>query len=199
MTAQPLSSPAPSAVPDLPTPSPAPRRRRGRVAGVLVAVLVVLGGLGAGALHLFGTRTVEPASVQREIVRITEDAVQLTPTDVRCPEGIAMRAGGTFTCTALVDADAVTYWVQQDDDQGHLTITFDRLLRLDAVERTVADQLTSELGVAVTADCGPTGRTAVRNTPGQEIACTATTTTDPTDGTPLTVTVDANGAVAYRY
>ena len=48
-------------------------------------------------------------------------------------------------------------------------------------------------------DCGPTGRTAVRNTPGPEIACTATKTPDPADGTTLTVTVDANGAVAYRY
>ena len=199
MTAQPLSPPAPSAVRDLPTPSPAPRRRWARVVGVLIAVLVVLGGLGAGALHLFGTRTVEPASVQREIVRITENAVQVTPADVRCPEGIVMQAGGTFTCTAMVDSDAVTYWVQQNDDQGHLTITFDRLLRLDALERTVADGLTSELGVAVTVDCGPTGRTAVRNTPGQEIACTATNTTDPAAGTTLTVTVDANGAVAYRY
>ena len=118
MTAQPLSSPAPYRA-DLPTPSsPAPRRRWGRVLGILVAVLVVLGGLGAGALYLFGTRTVEPGSVQREIVRVTETAVQVTPADVRCPEGIAMQAGGTFTCTALVDSDAVTYWVEQDDHRG---------------------------------------------------------------------------------
>jgi uncharacterized protein DUF4333 len=198
VTAQPLSPPAPSAH-DLPTPSPAPRRRWGRVLGILVAVLVVLGGLAAGALLLFGTRTVEPGSVQREIVRVTETAVQVTPTDVRCPDGVAMQAGGTFTCTALVDSDAVTYWVEQDDDQGHLTITSDRLLRLDALERTVTDKLASDLDVAATVDCGPTGRTVVRNTPGQEIACTAKSTTDPTDGAALTVTVDADGAVTYRY
>ncbi|MDT7581786.1 MAG: hypothetical protein QOK35_3050 [Pseudonocardiales bacterium] len=198
MTAQPLSPPAPS-VRDLPTPSPVPRRRWGRALGILIAVLVVLGGLGAGALYLFGTRTVEPGSVQREIVRITESAVQVTPVDVRCPEGIAMQAGGTFTCTALVDSDAVTYWVHQNDDRGDLTITFDRLLRLDALERTVADKLTSDRGVAVTVDCGPTGRTAVRNTPGQEIDCTASPTSDPTGGTALTATVDANGAVSYAF
>jgi hypothetical protein len=169
------------------------------VVGILAALLVVLGGLGAGALYLFGTRTVEPGSVEREIVRITEAAVQVTPADVRCPEGIAMQTGGTFTCTALVDSDAVTYWVHQNDDRGNLTITYDRLLRLDALERTVADKLTSDRRVAVTVDCGPTGRTVVRNTPGQEIACTAKITTDPTDGAALTVTVDADGAVTYRY
>ena len=198
MTAQPLSPPAPS-VSDLPAPSPAPRRRRGRAIGIVAALLVMLAGLGAGALYLFGTKTVEPGSVQREIVRITEGAVQVTPTDVRCPAGIAMQTGGTFTCTALVDSEAVTYWVQQDDGQGSLTITFDRLLRLDAVDRTVADKLTSDLGIPVTVDCGPTGHTAVRNTPGQEIACTATTTSDPTDTTALTVTVDAKGAVGYAH
>ena len=197
MTAQPLSPPAPPVI-DRQVPSPAPRRRWGRVIGVLAALLVVLGGLGAGALYLFGTRTVETGSVQREVVRITETAVQVTPVDVRCPEGIAVQAGGTFTCTALVDSDAVTYWVHQNDDRGGLTITFDRLLRLDALERTVGDKLTSDRGVAATVDCGPTGRTAVRNTPGQEIACTATNPTDPNDGTKITVTVDAGGASSYK-
>jgi hypothetical protein len=168
------------------------------VVGIVTALLVVLGGLGAGALYLFGTKTVEPGSVEREIVRITEGAVQVTPADVRCPEGITMQTGGTFTCTALVDSDAVTYWVQQNDDQGNLTITYDRLLRLDALERTVADKLTSDRRVAVAVDCGPTGRAVVRNTPGQEIDCTVTTTSDPNDGTKLTVTVDADGAAAYR-
>jgi hypothetical protein len=195
VTAQPISPPAP----DLRVPSPTPRRRWGRAVGIVTALLVVLAGLGAGALYLFGTRTVEPGSVEREIVRITESAVQVTPADVRCPEGIAMQTGGTFTCTAMVDSDAVTYWVHQNDDRGSLTITYDRLLRLDALERTVADKLTSDRRVAVTVDCGPTGRTVVRNTPGQEIDCTATTTSDPTDGTKMTVTVDAGGATSYRF
>ena len=198
MTAQPLSPPAPFVL-EQQAPSPAPRRRRGWVVGVVAALLVVLAGLGAGALYLLGTPTVEPASVQREIVRITEDAVSATPTDVRCPTGIAMQAGGTFTCTALVDSDAVTYWVHQNDDQGNLTITSDRLLRLDALERAVADKLTADRGVAVTVDCGPTGRTVVRNTPGQEIDCTASPTSDPTGGAALTATVDANGAVSYAF
>lgn len=206
MTAQPTTRiPTPPFGPAHPPPLPpappaAPRRRTARIAGLVAAVLVVLTGLGAGALFLFGQRTVDPGSVQREIVRITEGSVQVTPTDVRCPAGMAVQTGGTFTCTALVDADAVTYWVHQNDDRGNLTITDDRLLRLDAVERTVADQLTSDRGVASTVTCGPAGRTAVRNTPGQEIGCTASTpasTPVPTGGTAVTVTVDANGAVTY--
>jgi hypothetical protein len=40
-------------------------------------VLVALGGT---ALYFFGAKTLEPESVQSEIVRITEEAVQVTPT-----------------------------------------------------------------------------------------------------------------------
>ena len=199
MTAQPLSPPAPSAVPDLPTPSPAPRRRRGRVAGVLIAVLVVLGGLGAGALHLFGTRTVEPASVQREIVRITEDAVQLTPTDVRCPADIKAEAGGTFACTATVDGQPVGYTVRQDDDKGHLTITYDRLIKVAQLESTLADQVGKDVDVAVNVTCEPTGRTVLVNAPGTPIACTAANTTDPRDSAEINVTVSADGTPAYTF
>ena len=91
---------------------------------------------------------------------------QVTPADVRCPEGIEVQAGGTFTCTAMVDGEPVTYWVHQNDDQGNLTITYDRLLRLDAVEAEPRRHGLSGRGVAVTVDCGPTGRTVlVRNSP----------------------------------
>src|SRR5690348_10767450 len=168
MTAQPTYSPAPP----IAAPAPAPRRRTGRALGVAVAVLLVLGGLGAAALYLFGTRTIQPEPVQDEIVRITRTAVQVAPADVRCPEGIAAQAGGTFTCTATVDGQPVTYWVHQDDGKGDLTITYDRLLRVDALERAVAAKASSDLETAVTVDCG--SRTVLRNTPGQKVGCTAT-------------------------
>src|SRR5918911_428647 len=106
---------------------PAPRRSTGTTAGIVAAVLVVLGGLGVGALVLFGHRTVDPQSVEQEIVRITRSAVQVVPADVRCPADIEARTGGVFACTASVDQQPVTYTVRQDDDRGHLTVTYDRL------------------------------------------------------------------------
>ena len=122
MTAQPTFSPAPQAA----GPRPAPKRRAGRVVAVVISALVVLAGLGVGALFLFGTKTVDTASVQQEIDRITRSAVEVAPADVRCPVGIEAQAGGTFTCTAMVDGQPVTYWVHQNDDQGNLTVTYDR-------------------------------------------------------------------------
>jgi hypothetical protein len=195
MTAQPTFSPTPQT----PASPPAPQRRTGRVVGIAIAVLAVLAALGGTALYLFGARTLEPESVQKEIVRITEDAVQVTPTDVTCPDGIEARAGGTFTCTATVDSRPMTYSVHQDNDEGDLTITYDRLVRLDSVEQSLATQVSSDVDIPVTVDCGPPGRTVIVNAPGQPIDCTATNASDPTDSASMTATVDAEGTAAYQF
>ena len=182
-----------------PAPPSAPRRRTGLIVGLVAAAVVMLAGLGVGALYLFGQRTVEPESVQREIVRITETAVQVTPADVRCPAEIKAQAGGTFTCTATIDRQPVTYTVRQDDDQGHLTITYDRLIKLAQLESTLADQVGKDVEVAVTVTCEPAGRTVVVNAPGTPIACTAANATDPTDSAKINVTVPAAGAPTYTF
>jgi hypothetical protein len=46
----------------------------------------VLTALGSTALYFFGAKTLEPESIQNEIVSITDEAVHMTPTDVKCPE-----------------------------------------------------------------------------------------------------------------
>ena len=71
--------------PGYPPLPPAPRRSTGKIVGIAAAVLVLLGGLAAGALFVFGPRTVQPESVQQEIVRITQTAVGVVPADVTCP------------------------------------------------------------------------------------------------------------------
>ena len=200
MTAQPLVRPIYAPAP----PVAAPRRRTGRV----VVTVLALGALGAAAF-LLGTKipgnaifsdttTVAPESVQNEIVAMTRAAVQIDPADVRCPEGVTARPGGRFTCTGFVDGQLVTYWVQQNDDKGDVTITYDRLLRRDTLEQALAAKASSDLDVPVTVACTPTSRAVLRNTPGQEVDCTATKAGDPT-GTRMTATVDANGNAAYRF
>jgi Domain of unknown function (DUF4333) len=206
MTAQPTYAPSPiGATPLRPAPSqpaarrPPRRRRPGRAFVVAAAVLVVAAGLAAIAQHLlFAVKTVQPAFVQNEIVRVTQGAVQVAPTEVRCPEGIAVQTGGTFTCTGMVDGQPVTWWVMQNDERGGLTVTADRLLRLDTLEQAVGTKASADLRTTVTVDCGPAGRTVLRNTPGQEIDCTATRAAASTATVPMTVTVDEDGAVAYR-
>jgi len=195
MTAQPTFSPAPQAAGS----APAPKRRAGRVVAVVISALVVLAGLGVGALFLFGSKTVDTASVQQEIDRITRSAVEVAPADVRCPVGIDAQAGGTFTCTAMVDGQPVTYWVHQNDDQGNVTVTYDRLLRIDSVEASLADTVSQAVDVAVTVDCGPADRTVLVNSPGEPISCTATNASDQADGAQLSATIDADGAVSYQF
>jgi Domain of unknown function (DUF4333) len=198
--AQPPSFPPPAPqAPYYPPLPPAPKRSAGKVVGIVIAVLVLLGGLGAAALFVFGQRTVEPESVQQEIVRITQTAVGVVPADVRCPDKIEAQAGGTFACTATVDGQPVTYDVRQDDDQGHLTINYDRLLKVDEVESVVAQQVGSDVEVAVNVDCPPAGRTVVVNAPGTPIACTATNATDPSDSAAINVTVAADGTPSYTF
>ena len=163
--AGPVPPPAfpPAAYPPLP---PAPKRSTGKIVGIVAAVLVLLGGLGAAALFVFGPRTVDPASVQQEIVRITQTAVGVAPADVRCPAEIPAEAGGTFACTATVDGQPVTYDVRQDDDQGHLTINYDRLLKVADVESVIAQQVGKDVDVAVTVECPPAGQHGRRERPG---------------------------------
>jgi len=169
------------------------------IVGIGAAVLVLLGGLAAAALFVFGSRTVDPASVQQEIVRITQTAVGVAPTDVRCPAEIKAQAGGTFDCTATVDGQPVTYTVRQDDDQGHLTINYDRLIKVDDVESVIAQQVGTDVDIAVTVECPPAGRTVVVNAPGTPIACTATNADDPSDSAAITVTVAADGTPGYTF
>ena len=123
----------------------------------------------------------------------------MTPTDVTCPDDIEARAGGTFTCTAMVDSRPMTYSVHQDNDEGDLTITYDRLVRLDTVEEGLASEVSSDIEIDVTVDCGPDGRTVIVNAPGQPIDCRATNASDPTDSASMTATVDAEGTPAYQF
>jgi hypothetical protein len=186
----------PAVPPPLP---PAPRRRTGMIVGIVAGVLVLLVGLGTAALILFGPKTVDPASVEREIVRITQTAVQVAPADVRCPADIKAEAGGTFTCTATVEQQPVTYTVRQDDAKGHLTITYDRLLAVAEVEKVVAGQVGKDVEVPVTITCEPAGKTVLVNAPGTPIACTATNAGDPTDSAKIKVTVAADGTPSYTF
>jgi hypothetical protein len=54
----------------------------------------------------------------------------------------------------------MTYAVHQDNDEGNLTITHDRLVRLDTVEQSLAAEVSSAVEVAVIVDCAPAGHTS---------------------------------------
>jgi hypothetical protein len=80
--AQPPYGPPAGYVPPPPAPAP-PRRRTGLVVAAIVGAVVVLGAVAAAALLLFGTRTLDEAKVQAEVVRITQEQAGVAPTRVQ--------------------------------------------------------------------------------------------------------------------
>ena len=180
-------------------PAIPPRRSVGRIVGVVSSVVVMLVGVATAALFVFGPRTVEPQSVQQEIVRITQTAVGVAPVDVVCPAGIKAATGGTFTCSGTVDQQPVTYSVRQDDAKGHLTITYDRLIKVTDLQTALATKVGKDVDVAVNVTCEPAGRTVVVNRPGTTVGCTVVNTTDATDSATINATVDADGTPSYTF
>ncbi len=193
-----LGGPVHPAGPVPPVP-PAPRRRGGLVAGLLGGGAVALAGLGVGAFLLLGPKGLVTDEVEAEIVRITQEQVAVTATDVACPDSIPVAVGSTVTCTGTVEGQTVTYAVTQDDDRGNLTITHDRLLPLGEVEAAVAEQLTAAVGEDVVAVCGAEGQRVLVNAPGAPIACTAVSAADPSITAEIAVTVDEAGTVEYAF
>ena len=185
---QPLAYPAPPA----PAPQPPRGSSAGKIIGVILATVVVLGGLAAGALFLFAKPVIDEAKVQAEIVRITRDASGLEPTDVRCPTDVPLQAGNVFTCTAQLDGQQVTYTVKQNDDQGNVHIQSSGLVVIDKIEKTLAERVSQNTGVTtVTADCA-NGKQVFVGGKGATFPCTVTNTEDPSDTLSVTATVTSD-------
>ena len=89
--------------------------------------------------------------------------------------------------------------MRQDDDKGHLTITYDRLVKMADVVTAGAGQVGKDVGVDVRIACEPTGRTVVVDRPGTPIACTATNAADTTDSAKINVTLDPAGIPSYTF
>jgi hypothetical protein len=212
-TAQPVPPGPPPATPGQPpfgqppfgqpaalgTPQPpAPRKRTGAVVGSILGVLV-LAGLVVGGIVLFGTTTIDTAEAERQIAALTEDQVGVATTDVSCPEDVEAEAGGTFSCTGTLDGQAVSFTIEQTDDQGNVQISGDNTLVVVAtVERSLAQQVGGEAGVEAVATCDADGRSVLVDPAGTAIACTVTNATDSTDSIDVLATVDEAGNVGYE-
>jgi uncharacterized protein DUF4333 len=131
---------------------------------------VVLGALAAAALLLLGTRTLDEAKVQAEVVRITQEQAGVAPTGVQCPDDVAVQAGATFTCTATLDGQPVTYSVRQDDDKGNVTISSGGFVVLPNIEDTLRQRVTDNTGLQTTAQCGRADQQVIVGGPGTTIA-----------------------------
>jgi hypothetical protein len=203
---QPAGYPQPPAGPPVPPPPyafapppapPARTKRTGLIVGIVVGALVVAG-LAVGAVFLFGTRSLDTAEAQTKIAELTRQQIGITPTGVSCPTGIAMTAGTTFTCTATLDGQPISYTVKETDDSGHVRVDSDNnLILVRKVEQSVAQQVGDEAGVTATATCDTAGRTVLVDKANTPIPCTVVNSDDPTDTLDVTATVDETGSVSW--
>jgi hypothetical protein len=179
-------------------PPPAPPRRTGAVVGAVAGGVVTVAGLGVAALFVFGTPLLDTTEVEQEIVRLTQEEAQLAPTGVECPTDIGVETGATFTCTAELDGQPLSYTVRQTDDEGNVFIESDTSwVLLSKVEASLTEQVGAEAGVDVVASCDGGGRSVLVDGIGTPIPCTVASAEDPTDRVDVVATVDEQGAVSY--
>jgi len=179
-------------------PPPAPRRRTGAIVAVVVAAVLVLGGLVVGALLLFGTKTLDTAQAERQIAQATEDQAGVAPTDVSCPADVEARAGATFTCSASLDGQPITFTVMQTDGDGNIRMDSDNtFVDVATVEASLDEQLGQAAGVEVVSTCDTGGHAVLVDGVGAPIPCTVTNAGDASDSVAVTATVDEDGAVSY--
>jgi hypothetical protein len=140
----------------------------------------------------------DPAALQKEIVRVTVSEVAVEPTGVQCPSDIRFAKGAVFTCSATLQGQPLTYTITQTDGVGGLNIAHDRVLSAKEVGDQLTATLTRDVGEDVVAVCGTDGQTVIVNAPGQPIRCGAANAANAARNAPVTVTVDQNGTLSYE-
>ncbi|MGY1774085.1 DUF4333 domain-containing protein [Blastococcus sp. SYSU D00813] len=180
-------------------PPPQKKKRTGVIVGSVAAGVVTLGGLGVGALFLFGTETLDTAAVEAEISQLTADVTGVAATDVECPSGVEPEAGGTFSCTAVLDGQGTSFSVTQTDDEGNVEITSDDTYVVIAdVEAFLYDEAVAqnEEGTPIDISCDTENAVIVGGLT-EPLLCTASDT-DTGDYVELLVTVADDGTVTYE-
>ena len=182
-----------------PPPVPPSRSRTGAVIGAVVAGVLVLGGLGIGAVLLFGTKILDSAKAEQLIAQSTEDQAGVAPTDVSCPSDIEAEAGATFTCTASLEGQPISFTVTQTDDDGNVDVeSVNTFVDIATVEASLTEQLGAAAGVDVISTCHVDGYSVLVDGVGTPIPCTVANAEDASDSVEVTATVDEDGAVSYE-
>jgi hypothetical protein len=181
-----------------PMQPPPSRSRTGVIIGAVVAGVLLLGGLAVAAVLLFGTKTLNSAEAERLISQATEDQAGVVPTDVSCPTDIEAEAGATFTCSASLEGQPISFTVTQTDDDGNVDVSSDdTFVDVATVEASLTQQLGDAAGVDVVSVCHVNGHSVLVDGVGTRIPCTVTNAEDATDSVEVTATVDEDGTVSY--
>jgi hypothetical protein len=176
-----------------PIQPPPSRSRTGVIIGAVLAGVLLLGGLAVAAVLLFGTKTLNSSEAERLISQATEDQSGVVPTDVEA------EAGATFTCSALLEGQPISFTVTQTDDDGNVDVTSDdTFVDVATVEASLTQQLGDAAGVDVLSICHVNGHSVLVDGVGTPIPCTVTNAEDASDSVEVTATVDEDGTVSYE-
>ena len=182
-----------------PPPAPPSRSRTGVVIGAVVAGVLLLGGLAVGAVLLFGTKVLDSARAEQLIAQATEDQAGVAPIDVSCPSDIEAEAGATFTCTASLEGQPISFTVTQTDDDGNVDVeSVNTFVDIATVQASLTQQLGEAAGVEVVSTCHVDGHSVLVDGIGTPIPCTVANVEDPSDSVEVTATVDQDGTVSYE-
>ncbi len=98
----------------------------------------------------------------REFVGSTLEAdAKQKPTNVNCPDSVKLEKDKMFDCTATFGSAVATVSINQNDDQGNVTIKAIRgILIAHKLETLISDEIGKKLNVHVTVNCGDRVRTS---------------------------------------
>lgn len=180
-------------------PAPPSRGRTGAIIGATLAGVLVLGGLVVGAVLLFGTKVLDTAKAERLISQATEEQAGVAPTDVTCPSDIEAEAGATFTCSATLEGQPISFTVTQTDGDGNVEVeSVNSFVDIATVEASLTRQLGEAAGVDVFSVCHVNGHSVLVDGVGMPIPCTVINAEDASDSVEVTATVGEDGTVSYE-
>jgi cytoskeletal protein RodZ len=177
-----------------------PKKKTGLIVGSIVGAVVLIGGLVVGAIFLFGSKTLDQGDAEQQVSAASEQLTGTAVADVSCPADVEVEQGGTFTCTATLEGQDISFTVTQKDDEGNVEITADNtFVPVSAVADEVNSQVEAEAGVELTTACDGGERTVLVDPAGERIPCTVTNAEDSSLSIDVTAIVEADGTVTVEY
>jgi Domain of unknown function (DUF4333) len=177
-----------------------PKKKTGLIIGSIVGALILIGGAVIGAIFLFGSTTIDQADAQREVTQLGQQLIGVAPEGVSCPADVEVKSGASFSCTATVEGQDVSFTVMQTDDQGSVEVTADNgVVTVTDVEDDISSQIeaAAETDQRVDADtsCDAGGRTVLVDPDGEQLNCTVSDAGDPSQSIGIVAGVSADGSV----
>jgi Domain of unknown function (DUF4333) len=153
-----------------------------------------------GAASLFAScgvthRTLDAASVEREIAQQVATRYSIPAPTVKCPSGVRQTKGQTFICTATIEGQTLHLEGTVGAGGGQFTVApREAIISVSSQTARLADDIASHTHTAPRVDCGP--HTVLIVPVGHTFTCTATFPGEPPR--PVTVKVlDLRGDFSY--